>query len=62
VAMADADVTLWARREDGQATIGIRGGDQEWLDQASVELRAFDPAIVDGELRFAIQRSQLRSV
>jgi len=62
VAMAYADVTIWARREDGQATVGIRGGDAAWLDRASVELRAFEPAVVDGELRFAVRRPQLRPV
>jgi hypothetical protein len=62
VATADGDVTLWARREDGQATVGIRGGDEGWLDRALVVLGAYEPAIVDGELRFAIRRSRLRSV
>jgi len=62
VTSADGDVTLWARREDGLATVGIRAGGEEWLDRASLMLQAYEPAIVDGELRFAIQRPQLRSV
>jgi hypothetical protein len=61
VASADGDVTLWAYREDGLATVGIRGGDEGWLERAAVVLGAYEPAIVDGELRFAIQRPQLRS-
>jgi hypothetical protein len=62
VASAEGDVTLWARREDGLATVGIRAGDEQWLDWASVVLQAYEPAIVEGELRFAIQRPQLRPV
>jgi hypothetical protein len=62
VASAEGEVTLWARREDGLATVGIRAGGTEWLDRASVVLQAYEPAIVDGELHFSIQRSQLHSV
>ena len=62
VASAEGAVTLWARREDGLATVGIRAGGKEWLDRASVVLQAYEPAIVDGDLQFSIQRSQLRSV
>jgi hypothetical protein len=62
VAAAEGEVTLWARRDDGLATVGIRAGGEEWLDRASVVLQAYEPAIVDGELHFSIQRSQLRSV
>jgi hypothetical protein len=62
VASAEGEVTLWARREDGLATVGIRAGGKEWLDRASVVLQAYEPAIIDGELHFSIQRSQLHSV
>ncbi len=63
VASAEGEVTLWARREDGLVTVGIRAaGGKEWLDRASVVLQAYEPAIVDGELRFSIRRSQLRAV
>lgn len=62
VASAEGEVALWARREDGLATVGIRAGDREWLDRASVVLQAYQPAIVDGEIHFSIRRSQLRAV
>jgi len=38
VASAEGDVTLWARREEGQAAVGIRAGGVAWLDRASVVL------------------------
>jgi hypothetical protein len=62
VTSADCDVSLWARREDGLATFGIRAGGGEWLDRASLLLQAYEPSIVDGELRLTIQRPQLRPV
>jgi hypothetical protein len=62
VASADGEVTLWARRDEGIATVGIRAGGKEWLERASVVLQAYEPAIVDGELQFSVRRSQLRSV
>jgi hypothetical protein len=62
VAAADGEVTVWARREDGLVTVGIRAGGKEWLERASAVLQAYKPEIVDGELQFSIRRSQLRSV
>ena len=62
VASAEGDVALWARREEGVAAVGIRAAGEAWLDRASVVLQAYEPTIVDGELRFAVGRPQLHSV
>jgi hypothetical protein len=62
VRSADGDVSLWARREDGLAMVGIHAGGEEWLERASLVLQAYEPVIVDGELRFAIRRPRLRPV
>jgi hypothetical protein len=61
VASADGEVSLWARREDGVATVGIRAGGKEGLDRASRVLQAYEPVIVEGELHFSIRRSPLRA-
>jgi hypothetical protein len=62
VASSEGEVALWARHEDGVASVGIRGGGQEWLDWASVVLQVYEPVIIDEELRFAVKRTQLHAV
>lgn len=62
VTSAEGDVELWGRHSDGIATIAIRAGGAEWLGRASAILDAYQPEIQDGELRFAVRRTQLHAV
>ena len=62
VSSATGDVELWARHQDGVATVGIRAGGEEWLEAAAATLDAYEPIVADGELQLAFRRSRLRAV